>query len=162
MIEYESNNDFSQAVHSMMADKTITEFNPLREQDVKVFALLCIRTDSEGEHVEGKGAPILCKKIAAPYEVLTKGKYLIIGEYYFWTHANEVAQKAALHRALMQVEIEKDEEKKTVKFKTRKPEIQEFRSTVARFGAWNDSLLDFREAFKTAAKALVEKHQPKA
>jgi hypothetical protein len=161
MIEYEQNQDFSQAVYEMLADKTITEFNPLREYEVKVFALLCIRTDKDGEHVEGTGAPVVCKKISPPFQVLTKGHYLIIGEYYFWTHANEIAQKAALHRALMQIEVEKDDEKKTLKFKSRKPDIQEFRSTVARFGAWNESLLDFREAFKISAKAFAESQKPK-
>lgn len=161
MTEYEDNHEFTKAVQSMLADKTLTEFIPLREQNIKLFALLSIRTDAQGEHVEAKGTPIVCKKIPPHFEVLTKGQYLIIGDYYFWTHANEIAQQAALHRALMQIEIEKDEEKKTVKLKSRKPDVQEFSTTVARFGAWNDALLGFREAFRTSAKVFAESHKPK-
>lgn len=164
MIEYEVNDEFGRAVEDMVANKSITEFNPLREHEIKLLTQLCIRTNKDGDHVEGPGAPIVCKKVPAAYRELIDGDYVIIADYYFWNHNDEIKQKAALHRALMQIEVEekeKDNGEKKLMMKMRKPEIQEFRSTVARFGAYNDALLDFREAMKSSARTFVDAHKPR-
>lgn len=161
MIEYEVNAKFAKDVTDMMADASLVEFNPIREQEVEILTLIKTQTDSKGEHVEPKGNPVVCKKIPPAYQLLTKGKYLIVGDYYFWTHATDLQKNAAIHRALSTVGVERSK-KGLIVLKTRKPDVQEFRATIARFGAWNEPLLDAREAFKTAAKSFAESQKPKA
>lgn len=160
MIEYEENAEFKAAVEDMLAEKPLVEFNAIREHEIVVFSLLCVRTDANEEHVQCKGDPIVCKKIPPPLQLLTGGHYLIIGDYYFWTHANKEQQRANLYHALMHIEVE-ESDKGGVKIGTRKPEVRVFRSEVTRFGAHNELLLDFREAFKQSAKQFTETHKTK-
>ena len=161
MTEYEENPEFKAAVEKMLADKTLVEFNSIREhENITVLTLLCSRTDAKGEFVACKGPPIVCRKIPAPFEAITGAHYLLIADYYFWNHANEIQQKANLFHALMCINIE-DTEKGEVKTSTRKPEVQVFRSEVARFGAHNDVLLDIREALKQSAKQFAENMKAK-
>jgi hypothetical protein len=155
MTEYEDNKELRDAIEDMLADKSLVEFNPIRERNLTLFSLLCIRTDAKGEHVQGKGAPIICRKIPAQYRALTEGDYLVVADYYFWNHTDLVKRSAALYHALMHIHVETTEGGE-VKLGIRKPEVQVFRSEIARFGPHTDVLLDFREAFKTAANRLTE------
>lgn len=161
MIEYEKSKELSDAVDDMLADTSVVEFNPIREQDITVFSLMAIRTNTEGEEEEPKGKPITCRKIPTVFAELTEGHYLIVADNYFWNHTDDNQKKAALHHALMQINVEKNK-KGEIKLGTRKPEVQEFRSTIARFGAYNDTLLDFRQAFQASAKQFTESKKVKA
>lgn len=161
MIEYIEHNEFSEAVENMLADTSIVEFNPIREQDIRVLSFVVVRTNADDEEVEPKGSPIVCKKIPPLYALIAKALYMVVCDNYFWNHADEIQQKAALHHALMQINVEKTK-KGAIKLGTRKPEVQEFRSTVARYGAYTESLLDFRQAFQNSAKKFVESKIAKA
>ncbi|MGA2248602.1 MAG: putative metallopeptidase [Verrucomicrobiota bacterium] len=160
MTEYEENPEFKTAIDKMLADTTIVEFNPIREHpEVLIFSLLCIRTNKDGDHIEHKGEPIICRKIAAPFQALTGGHYLVIADYYFWNHANPIQQEAQLYHALMHINIEVDKEEededKKLKLGIRRPEVHVFPSEVLRFGAHTAGLLDIREALKQSAKQLT-------
>ncbi len=162
MTEYEDNKEFKAAIEKMLANKTLVELNPIRENEsVTIFSLLCIRTDQEGEHVQGKGAPIICRKIPAPFEALTGGQYLVIADYYFWNHADAHQQEAKLYHALMHINVEKGDDG-ALKLGTRKPDVQVFPSEVARYGAHTDGLLNIRESLKQSAKQFAESLKPKA
>ena len=161
MIEYEDNKEFKIAIEKMLADKTLTELNPLRENEsVTIFSLLCIRTNKQDEYVQGKGPTIVCRKIPGPFQALTGGHYLVIADYYFWNHADELQQRAKLYHALMHIDIDKNDEGE-LKLGTRKPNVQVFTSEVARFGAHTEGLLDIREALKQSAKQFAETLKPK-
>jgi hypothetical protein len=159
--EYEINAEFQKDVNALVEDKTMVEFNPIREQELRIVAVVCIRTNNEGEHEQPKGCPVKCTKLSPIIRLLTEHHYLVVGDYYFWTHANEIQKKAAIHRALMSINVEKSKTGE-IKLKTRKPEIQEHRATIARFGAFSEELVDMKEAFKMAAKQFTESQKPKA
>jgi hypothetical protein len=158
--EYEVNAEFTKDVDAIVNEKRYVEFNPIREQELKITSILAIRTNNEGEHVEPKGNPIVCRKLAPVYQLLTGAAFVVVGDYYFWTHADDIKKKAAIHRAIMTINVERNK-KGEISLKTRKPDIQEFRATVAHFGAWNEGLLDMREALKTSAKQFAESQKPK-
>jgi hypothetical protein len=160
MMEFEDNKEFKAALEKMLADKSMPEFNPIREQEATIFGLLCIRTDANGESVQGKGTPIVCRKIPAPFQTLTGGQYLVIADQYFWNHVDEIKQRASLYHALMHISIEVPE-KGEVKFGTRKPPVQAWPSEVAKFGAHTDALLDIREAMKHGANRFAENMKSK-
>lgn len=162
MTEYEDNKEFKVAIEKMLADKALPELNPIRENEtVTIVSLLCIRTDKEGEHVQGKGPPIICRKVPAPFQALTGAHYLVIADYYFWNHADEHQQKAKLYHALMFIDVEKGDDGE-LKIGTRKPDVQVFPSEVARFGAHTDGLMSIRESLKQSAKQFAETMRPRA
>lgn len=161
MTEYTEEKDFKDAIEDMLAEKSFPEFNPIREHEAVIFSLMCVRMNSKEEEVQGKGPPIILKKMPAPFQVLTSGHYLLIADHYFWTHENEERKKGALYHALMHIEII-DPAKGPVKFGTRKPPVQAWPSEIAKFGAHTDVLLDFREAFKFGANQFAESMKSKA
>lgn len=154
MTEYESRTELDDAVEQLVWDETISEFKPIRETEIKIFCLICIKTDADDEYVPCKGDPILVRRIPDHFKALVHGHYVLIADYYFWEHASEVQQKAAMFHALMHIHIEQKDDK--IKIGMRKPEIKVFRTEVVRFGAYNEMLLDFREAFKLSANRLAE------
>lgn len=159
MIEYEPCPEFSIAIDKLLADPSIVEFNPIREhEEIKLSSLLCVRTNADGDHVTGKGKPIICRKMADPLQVLTGSHYLIIADYYFWNHADPKAQEAALYHALMHIQIKEIEKEdgKQLKLGIRKPDVDVYPSEVFRYGAHSIGLLSIRDAFKQSAKQLVQ------
>lgn len=162
MTEYDPNKELSDAVEDMLGDAEYPEFNPIREQELQIYSLMCVREDAKGEPVKCKGAPIVCRKIPAIYQALTKGgHYVVVADNNFWTHANEIQQQAALHHALMSIQVEVTD-KGGIKLQTRKPDVMEHSATVAHFGAWNEDLLCLRDALKQSAKQFAEKVNPTA
>lgn len=161
MTEYVTDKEFSDAVEDMLADNELPEFNPIREQELMLFSLLMVRENAQGEPMPVEGPPLVCRKIPPIFHALTKGHYVVLGDHNWWNHANEIQQKAALHHALMSIEVEVGDKGK-IKLGRRKPDVIEYRATVAHYGAWNASLLDFRDAFKQSAKQFAEKVNPTA
>lgn len=158
--EYEVNAQFSRDVEAVLGDAHLVELNPIREHKIPITAVLVTRTNNEGEHEKPKGNPMRCMKLSPVYKLLTGYWFVIVGDYYFWTHAAVIEKEAAIHRALMTINVERNSQG-SVSVKTRKPDIQEFRATVAHFGAWNEGLIDMREALKTSAKEFAERNRPK-
>lgn len=161
MTEYVDEKEFKDAIEDMLDDVTFPELNPIREHEVVLFGLICVRMNSKDEEVQCKGAPIILKKLPAPFQTLMEGHYLLIGDHYFWTHADEKKKKGALYHALMHIEITVPE-KGPVKYGTRKPPVQAWPSEVAKFGAHTEVLLDFREAMKTGANQFAESMKTRA
>jgi Putative phage metallopeptidase len=150
MTEYEPSKDLDQEIEKLLNDKALTALNPIREHDITIFSLLRVRTDSKGEHVEPKGATITCARIPAPYRKIMTGDYLIIADYYYWTHADGKDRDGTLYHALCHINVE-NTKNGLIKVGTRKPEIQLFHSELVAYGARNEIILDMREALKLAA-----------
>jgi Putative phage metallopeptidase len=166
MTDYDVSKEFSDAVEDMLSDAEVTEFNPIREQDLKIFSLLEIRENNKGEPLKVEGPPIVCRKIPPVYKALCNGQYVVVGNHDWWNHANELQQKAALHHALMSINVEiedgEQEGEKIVKLSKRKPDVVAHTETISRYGAWNDTLIHFKDAFKRSAKQFAENLVQKA
>lgn len=155
MIEYTEQQDFKDALEDMINEKAYPEFNPIREQEVVIFGLMRVQMNSKDEEIQGKGSPIVLKRIPPPFQTLTNGHYLVICDHYFWEHEDEKKKKGALYHALMHIDI-KTSDKGTITLGTRKPPVQAWPSEVAKFGAHTEVLMDFREAMKTGANRFAE------
>ena len=158
MTEYETNEKLDKDIKAVLDKKIHVEFNPIREQELKILSLIVTKTNKDGEEEPLKRA-VVCKKLPPDMKALTKGHYVIRMCHYFWTHANEIEKDALIHHALMTILVEKSAKTGKIVLKTRPPDVVEFRATVYRYGAYNETLIDFREAFKMASKQLVESHK---
>lgn len=156
MIEYVDDTSLTDAVSDMLSDLLLAEFSIVRELEIKVICLMCVRTDVDGEPVVCKGAPIICRKVAAPYQVLVGAHYLVIADHGFWAEADEKGRQAALFHALMYINVERTEKGK-IKMGTRKPEIQVFTKEVTRFGPHSTELLDFKHALQNSANSFAQR-----
>jgi hypothetical protein len=156
MIEYVEDKALTDAVNKMLNDATLAEFSVVRELEITFLCLMCVRTDADGEPVRCKGAPIVCRKVAAPYQVLAGGHYLVVADHNFWADADQKSIQAALFHALMHVNVERTEKGK-IKMGTRKPEIQVFTKEVSRFGPHTTELLDFKQALQDSANSFAQR-----
>ncbi len=164
MIDYEASKEFSDAVEDMLNDQTLPEFNPIREQDLQIFSLLEIRQNAEGEPLPFNGPPVVCRKIPPVYKALCKGQFVVLANFDWWNGVNEVQKKAGLHHAFMSIEVEIKETKAgpKVKLVRRPPDVVAYTHTISHFGAWNATLVDFKDAFKLSAKQFAENVKQKA
>jgi hypothetical protein len=154
MIEYSINAQFQKDVEAVMQSPKFTEFKLMRELEVRIMPVICTHTNNDDEHVQGKGSPMSCKKLSPLYQLLTDHHYILIGDYYFWTHADERRRDAAIHSALYSINVERSKAG-AIKLKTRKPDINEHSATITRFGAYTEPLENCLEAFKQSAKLFA-------
>ena len=159
MIEYEINEQFKKDVEAVVSDTKFTEFNALRELEVKIAAVVCTRTNNDDEHVPCKGTPITSKKLPPLFQLLTGFHYLVVGDYYFWTHTTDKRKNAAIHGALSSIHVERTKAG-SISLKMIKPDIQAHSVTVARFGAYDEPLENCMEAFKRSANLLSSNLKP--
>ncbi len=156
MLEYEVNKELSNALKDLLDDDSMTEFTNIREHEVIILPCMKIKTDKDGESQESPGEVVQMKKVSPLHRVFIEAHYIMVVDYYGWTHAKSTDhQKAMLHKALMRVEVDKDDGG-NLKFSARAPDVVEFRATVVRFGAYTEPLLDMREAFKLAVPTFVD------
>jgi len=156
MTEYERSKELTNTVHDMVSDAGMAEFNDLRQQELSIECLLEVRENSKGEPLALNGAPpVRAVKIPPVYHLLTKSHYVVLANEDWWKHANEIQQKAALHHALMTIKVEVTD-KGAIVLTRRKPDVIAFTETVSHFGAWNATLIDFKDAFKMSAKQFAE------
>jgi exosome complex RNA-binding protein Rrp4 len=131
--EYELNDNIQEEVDRMINNSEMTEFAPLREHEILVATCVKINLDKHNEPKPVKGAVASLVKLSDMLKLFTSKQYVIAVDGYFWAHAEMAQKKAALHKALMQIHVEQSAEG-DLKLKKRKPDIQEFSATVARFG----------------------------
>lgn len=159
MTEYVKDEELENAATDMLGRLDYTEFNPIREHEVKIEYCMKIRQNKDGENEPCKGDPTTLKKVGQVERLFCDADYILIVDNSAWQSCNStVQQEAIIHRGLMKINIDTSE--KGIKVTTRKPDIVEFTATVMRFGAYNDPLLNFREAFSLAAKRVAEELQP--
>lgn len=155
--EYVEDQAMSDAVTEMLGELSYTEFNPIREHEVKIEVRSCVRTDKDGGNAEPKAEPIVLKKVGPLERTIVDTDYIIVVDNSAWELANEIQRNAIIHRGLMKVNIEAGEG--SIKIGTRKPNIVEFTETIVRFGAYHEPLLNLREAMTLASKQVARKMQ---
>ncbi len=151
-IEYAADDAMAQAVTDLTSDQTYTEFNEIREQEILFLVAAMTKTNKDGEVEPTSGDPIIVRKVSPADAVFMDGHFKVFIDRCRWDGANDIQQKAMLHRALMRVNIEKGEE--AIKIGTRKPDVVTFQATIVRFGAWEENLIQLRNHLQAAqAKA---------
>lgn len=155
--EYVEDQEMADAVTEMLGELSYTEFNPIREHEVKIEVRSCVRTNKDGENAPAKEEPVALKKVGPVERSIVDTDYIIIVDNSAWAEANEVQRNALIHRGLMKINIEHVDEK--IKVGTRKPDVVEFTETIVRFGAYRDRILNLREAMTLASKQVARKMQ---
>lgn len=151
-IEYALDDALTQAVASLTQDETYSEFGELREQGITFMVSAMTKTSKEEEIVPTSGEPVVVRRVSPSDAVFMDGHFKVYIDRCRWDGANEMQQKAMLHRALMRVKIEDTD--KGVKIGTRKPDVVTFQATIVRFGAWEEQLIQLRNNLQSAqAKA---------
>lgn len=151
-IEYARDDAMTQAVGDLVQDESYSEFDELRAQDILFQVAAMTKTNKDGEIEKTSGDPVIVRKISPADAVFMEGHFKVFIDRCRWDAANELQQKAMLHRAVMRVEIVNEES--GIKIKTRKPDVVTFQATIVRFGAWEEELIQLRNNLQAAqAKA---------
>ena len=153
--EYDMDKELEHDVASMIEDAALSEFEALRELSIIVLPCMRIRMDKDGESQPCTGEAVSAKRIG-PVERLfmpKKPHFILVVDYGAWSAADEQRRKIMLHRGLMRLVAEKDDD--GIHLSTRTPEIVEFIRTVERFGAYTEQLLNLREAFRNSANRIL-------
>jgi hypothetical protein len=153
--EYDFDKELSDMLEDMIADTNFSEFNELRDLAIVVLPCVKVRMDKDGETQACKGDPVTVKKVGPVERIFMTKKphFLVVVDYGAWGEANEKIRQAMLHRGLMRIVAEKTDD--GMKIGTRKPDIVEFTMTVERFGAFNEHLLNLREAFRNSTHRIM-------
>lgn len=153
-IEYVANDNMMQAVTDLISNEEYEEFAPIREQELVFLVAAMVKTDNEGEKQNTSGDPVIVRRVGPADAVFIQGHFKVYICQTRWDEANELQQKAMLHRALMKVDVENTD--KGIKIKTRKPDVVTFQQTIIRFGAWEEELIQLRNNLQSAMKKAKE------
>ncbi len=158
-IEYAGDDEMAQAITDMIGDETYSEFDPIRQQETKILVAAMVKTDKDGVQEPTKGEPVIIRKVSAADKPFIDGHYKVYIDKTRWDEANELQQKAMLHRGLMRINIESKES--GIKLGTRKPDVLTFQATIVRFGAWEEELIQLRNNLQAAqSKAKTTAAEP--
>lgn len=152
--EYVANDQMMQAVTDLISEESYEEFRPIREQELIFLVAAMVKTNNDGESQATSGDPVIVRRVGPADAVFLTGHFKVYVCQNRWDEANEVQQKAMLHRALMRVMVDKTEDK--IKIKMRKPDVVTFQQTIVRFGAWDDGLIQLRNNLQAAQKKMKE------
>jgi hypothetical protein len=151
--EYVEDKEMTDAVVEMLGELSYTEFNLIREHEVKIEVRSCVRVDKNGENAKPKADSVAVKRISDADKTVVDTDYIFIVDNSAWAEANELQRSAIIHKGLMKIEIEADEG--GIKFKTKKPNVVEFTATISRFGAYTEPMLVMQEALTLASKQVA-------
>lgn len=143
----------TQAVADLIGNEEYEEFAPIREQELLFLVAAMVKMNADGEAEATTGEPVIVRRVGPADSVFMQGHFKVYICKTRWDEANETKQKAMLHRALMQVDVEKTE--KGIKIAMRGPDVWTFQQTIVRFGAWEDELIQLRNNLQAAKKAAA-------
>lgn len=140
MVDYDINPKLNEIVNDLLANEAFGEFEDIRNAELRVLAVLRVQTDKEGEHVEKTGIKVELKKIPAMLLPFLEGGYVLVVDYYAFTHYNVTRFEALLHKAMMSIQVE-EADGGGWSIKPRKPDIVEYNATISRYGAYEEKLV---------------------
>jgi hypothetical protein len=154
--EYSLENGLTTTVEAIIANEKFTELGPLRDQEVKVVPVMCVRLNKDDEAEPTKGKPVSVRKVTALEQVLFResAHYLMTVDYATWNAASEIQQHALIFDALMDIDVDVGDD--GVKLGKRKPDIVCHTATVRYFGAYSTDLTEMQEAFRSAKPRMVD------
>lgn len=155
--EFVQDNELDAAVKAIIEGSKNPALNPIRDNELKIVAIMKVRTNKEGEHEPNPGPPAKLVKVPDMWKLFTDAHYLIVVDYYCFHHSN--ARDAAIFNALCGVEVKAKDG--VIKLATKQPEIAVFAATVQEYGAFDEILLGLKEwmvnAKTKAAKSFADK-----
>lgn len=152
-LEYALEDSLTERVKRLLEDESYIEFAPIRSNDIQFLTALMVKTDKQEVEQPTSGPPIVVRRIGPADAVFLEGfHFKLYFCSYRWNQADENTQRAMLHHALCRVSVELKE--KGLKLALNRPDVESFQANVARFGAWEQPLLELRE---NLARALKEK-----
>src|SRR4051812_43870571 len=96
--EYVEDAEMTDAVTAMLGELSYTEFNLIREHEVKIEVRSCVRVDKTGENAKPKTEPVAVKRVSDADKTVVNTDYIFIVDNSSWAEANEVQRDAIIHR----------------------------------------------------------------
>lgn len=157
MIEYVEDNSMNRELDQLLRSRELIhkypEFNMLRKSSLRLRMCAKVKTNKEGENEQSIKRGVEVKKIPPAIRTFVDFDYLIVMDYYCWTHETP-SHELLFHRALRVIHVEQDEDKKW-KSRLEKPLVQDDPITLARFGAECEPTLSAVAEFKSSEEALA-------
>jgi len=155
-IEYSQEDGLTATVEAIIEDHKYVELAPLRDQEVTVVPVMCVRLNKDDEAEPCKGKPITVRKVTPLEKVLFKEpvNYVMTVDYATWNAASEVQQHAFIFDALMDIDVNVGEQ--GVKLGKRRPDIVSHSATIRYFGSYTPELAEVQETMRTGKPRLVE------
>jgi len=143
IIEYEDSPDLQTMIVGMVTNTSYAEFAPLREHEVRITSCFKCAYKEQSEDADPQTAisgphPAKLQQFKGPIKLQVSSDYCVVMDYCFWLNAPQNKKVAAVHHALMQIEVRTKRE--TVELKTRRPDVVEFSHTITRFANDVDSI----------------------
>lgn len=155
IIEFEEAPEVQEMVSALVSNVSYSEFGLLRDHAVRITACFkCAYKDDadDADPLTAIAGPHPAKLIqykgAVKLQVSTD--FCVVMDYCFWLGANVAKKTAAVHHALMQIEVRTKGD--VVTLKTRRPDIVEFASTVTRFPSGVESIAGILPVLLQAAQ----------
>lgn len=147
--DYEPNQQLEQLVIEVLNG---SDFNALREHEVKIASCLKIKINDDEEYVQSPGDAAQLKKVGPPFTAFIDHHFILVFDAYSWNNFPQ-RRSAAIHKALMRIKL-KISDSGDIKLGTRVPDVQEFTATLRRYGAYNDELTALMQAAEAISQSL--------
>ena len=155
MTEYVVSAALNKVLERVMADKTKTELNAIREQELKIDALLKVKTSKEGDNQPCGGPVSKAIKVSGVWQLYADSAYIIVVDNYFFTTGDDNTVEGMVFNALQEIDVKVV--KGEIKLAKRRPEIEFFTATVAHYGAISTALIALKECLAIGTKRFVGK-----
>jgi hypothetical protein len=152
-VEYELSREIQEALDEMLWNTDYTEFEDLRTNEVAVAGAIKVKmneADMEIQPIPGPAVKLV--KLNDVARLFTDKHYVVVVDAYFWQHSSRNERLVGLHRALMQIQVDRQDD--VVKLKTRRPDVQEFSATLIRFGP-TPAMQRLVQVFQSASREVT-------
>lgn len=154
MTEYIENTEIAEITQDLLTDLSLSEFAGLRDTETTIAVLEKVKMNKEDE-LQKCGNPVDVKKISGFASVFINAKYVLLIDKYHWDDLSDTKKRALIHKALMSIQVQKNSDG-SIKYTSRKPEIQEHIETITRYGKYNDSLTVLADILASGAQKAAE------
>ena len=152
---YDRNTDLDELVEALLRYE---EFSYYRDNSIEVVSALLVKTNKDGECVKSKTRAAL-KKVNPLFSLFFPGRrglatYIVVVDNYIWSNSDRDYVSAAVHHALMSLEVHIKDSGEIV-LKKRALDVAEYRRTARRYGTWNEDITLFTAALAAAGDAAA-------
>ena len=155
MTEYSENDGLNKVLRKVLDDQSKHELDSLREQELKIDAILKSKVSKDGENQPCGGPPAKVIKVSGMWTLYTDARYILVVDNYFFTHADDNTVEGMVFNALQEIDIKVV--KGEIKLAKRRPDIEVFAATVVHYGPILESLIALKEVLANGTKRFVSK-----
>lgn len=154
--EYSLESGLTTTVEAIIADTKYSDLGPLRDNEVTVVPVMCVRLNKDDEAEPCKGKPVTVRKVTPLEKVLFREpvNYVMTVDYATWNAASEVQQHALVFDALMDIDVTVGDD--GVKLGKRRPDIVYHSATIRHFGPFTPELAEVQETLRHSKPRLVD------